>query len=151
MIRCLLSEQSLLLLLQLQGFQRCRCTPKGCHIQFVLFFLFPFKSSFFLSLKIARLNLPSEYFSYSHLIVICKTRIACDNVGDQSCICFFSFTTAQAQTKTCRKGRGGEVASKLSFLKLEMNNDANVYTISVYNNGIFQSFQFSVFTFQASS
>ena len=115
LIRCLLSEQSLLLLLQLQGFQRCRCTPEGGHIQFVLFFLFPFKSSFFLSLKIARFNLPSEYFSYSHLIVICKTRIACDNVGDQSCICFFSFTTAQAQTKTCRKGRGGEVASKLSF------------------------------------
>ena len=63
---------------------------------------------------------------------------------------FLLFHNRSSSDQDLSKGRRRNCV-KIEFLKLEMNYDANVYTISVYNNGIFQSFQFSVFTFQASS
>ena len=50
----------------------------------------------------------------SHLVVVGKTRIACNNVWDKSCIRFLSLTTTEAQPQTWL--RWGEIASKLNFV-----------------------------------
>ena len=149
MIRCLLSEQSLLLLLQLQGFQRCRCTPEGCHIQFVYFFLFPFNFFPFsenCQIQFA-LRILSQFSPYSDL----QDPDSLRQCWRPELHLFLLFHNRSSSDQDLSKGTRRRSCVKIEFLKLEMNYDANVYTISVYNNGIFQSFQFSVFTFQASS
>ena len=85
---CQLWGQSHRPLQLLQGCQRCHCTP--------------------------RYSMSFRTVCPSHLVVVGKTRIACDNVWDKSCIRFLSLTTTEAQPQTWQGW--GEIASKLNFV-----------------------------------